>query len=82
MIFVGFVSTRTKGCPSTFLEVTLQGLAPDRGLYVSDSEFPKMSIGQWKRLLGLPYHEVALRILEQWIPPKEIPPLVCVRLEI
>lgn len=54
------------------MDVTIQGLAPDRGLYVSNAETPVMTQGQWERLVGLSYTDCALRILEQWIPSTEI----------
>ena len=68
----GFCSTRTSSSCDTFLDVTLQGLAPNRGLYVSRLEIPHMSMGQWERLVNQPYTDCALKILEQWIPPTEI----------
>lgn len=54
------------------MDVTIQGLAPDRGLYVSSAEIPRMTAKQWERLVGMSYTDCALRILEQWIPPTEI----------
>lgn len=72
VIVVGFSSTRSHGQASSFMDITIQGLAPDRGLYVSNADIPTMTKGQWQRLVGLSYTECALRILEQWISPTEI----------
>ena len=57
-----------------FNDVLLQGLAPDGGLIVPQSEVPKMSLGQLSRLVDLPYAERALRILEQWIDHRDLHP--------
>ncbi|XP_067939683.1 threonine synthase-like 1 [Watersipora subatra] len=69
----GHTSTRTAGFSQSFLDVTLQGLAPDRGLYVSNDPVPAMNEGQWGRLVGVPYTDCALKVLEQWIQPSDIP---------
>lgn len=73
IVFLGFISTRTD-TRGTFLDVTLQGLAPDRGLYVlNSSNLPSLGIRQWERLVGQSYTDCALKVLEQWITPVEIP---------
>lgn len=74
-----FTSTRAKpGSPTkSLLQVTVDGLAADRGLYVRDQTIgcsPMLSSGQWKRLVDCSYSERALRILEQWIAPDQIEP--------
>ncbi|CAF0778541.1 unnamed protein product [Adineta ricciae] len=48
-----------------FLDVVQQGLAPDGGLFISRS-FNSMSLGELQRLVGLPYPEVALRVIERF----------------
>ena len=78
-----YVSTRgaykdfdTYGPAPTFNQVVLRGLAPDGGLYVPEHHMPAMTIEAWQRLVPLPYHERALRILEQWIHRDDIHPSV------
>jgi threonine synthase len=46
-------------------EALLQGLAPDRGLYFP-REFPQLSPADIAALVGLPYHEVAFRVLSRF----------------
>jgi len=43
----------------------LQGLAPDRGLYLPD-EFPQMRAEEIAAFAQLPYHEIAFRILSKF----------------
>ncbi|XP_029633577.1 threonine synthase-like 1 isoform X1 [Octopus sinensis] len=51
------------------------GLAKDGGLFVAEEHnFPALTPGQWKRLVGLPYNKIASRILEQWIHPSDLIP--------
>lgn len=73
-----YVSTRqvSKQKPprKTFSDVILEGLAPDGGLYVPQRDIPRLSPGQWKRLVNLSYPERALRILEQWLDPRQLHP--------
>src|SRR5580658_9725580 len=44
----------------------LQGLAPDRGLYVPD-RYPKLSPDEIAAFSQLPYHEIAYRVLSKFI---------------
>ena len=67
-----FVSTRGHdrrkgegGRGEELLEVVRKGLAPDRGLFVPASELPRMSLEEIGRLVGLPYQEKALRVMER-----------------
>ncbi len=74
----GHVSTRGayQNSPSgpAFNNVVLEGLAPDGGLYVTNKNVPFLSLNEWQRLVGLSYHEQALRILEKWIHPYDLHP--------
>ncbi|CAB4040312.1 Threonine synthase-like 1 [Paramuricea clavata] len=58
----------------SFLDVVIQGLASDGGLYVPQGERPYFTLGQWQRLISLPYQERAARILETWIDSAELHP--------
>ncbi|KAL3853686.1 hypothetical protein ACJMK2_017209 [Sinanodonta woodiana] len=76
----GFVSTRSQGSQDkykwTFLDVVLQGLAPDGGLFVPAREIPHFSLGEMRRLVHLNYPDRALRILERWINTRDLHPQV------
>ncbi|CAH3164702.1 unnamed protein product [Porites lobata] len=76
----GYVSTRTEypdGEESPgFLDVVLEGLAPDGGLYVPKEKIPHLSLGQWERLVNCSYKERALRILETWLSPTDLHPSI------
>ena len=71
-MYLGYTSTRAHGNLDSFIDVTVQGLAPDRGLYVSNDQVPYMTLGQWQRLVGAPYTDCALKILEQWLSPVDV----------
>ncbi|XP_013410220.1 threonine synthase-like 1 isoform X2 [Lingula anatina] len=58
----------------SFCDVVLEGLAPDKGLYIRNGAFPKFTPGELQRLLPLSYQERALRILEKWIHPDDLHP--------
>lgn len=74
----GFTSTRQEhsdtGDSPGFLQVVLEGLAPDGGLYVPKKKIPHFTEGQWERLVNCSYQDRALRILETWISPSELHP--------
>lgn len=77
----GFTSTRrenseTNGANPGFLDVVLEGLAPDGGLYVPRKKIPHLTQGQWERLVDCSYQERALRILETWIPSTDLHPMI------
>jgi threonine synthase len=57
-----YVSTRGGAPALGFEEVTLAGLAADGGLYVPQ-EWPRFSEGQIAELAGLPYAELATRVM-------------------
>ncbi|HEV7264331.1 MAG TPA: threonine synthase [Falsiroseomonas sp.] len=57
-----YISTRGEAPPRDFEGVLLAGLAEDGGLFVPDS-WPVLSSREWRALRGLPYPELAARIL-------------------
>lgn len=61
-----YISTRGKAPTLDFEGVTLAGLARDGGLYVPDA-FPTISKDEIRALAGLPYHEVAYRIISLFV---------------
>ncbi|XP_012658752.1 threonine synthase-like 1 [Otolemur garnettii] len=77
-----FISTRhiwpndceQKVSAKFFSEAVIEGLASDGGLFVPEKEFPKLSRGEWKSLVGASYIEQAQIILERCIHPADIPP--------
>ncbi|XP_034022160.1 threonine synthase-like 1 isoform X2 [Thalassophryne amazonica] len=75
-----YVSTRSNGTCSPnhntyFSDVVVEGLAPDGGLYVPRSGFPKIAACEWQRLAGMTYAERALVLLEKCIHPLDVSPL-------
>jgi threonine synthase len=65
---VKYVSTRGGSPELEFEDVLLAGLARDGGLYVP-SEWPLMSERKIRALAGLPYQEVAFRVMRPFIGP-------------
>ncbi|MCE9649994.1 MAG: threonine synthase [Parvibaculum sp.] len=63
-----YVSTRGQSPELEFEEVLLAGLARDGGLYVP-AEWPQMSERKIRALAGLPYQEVAFRVMRPFIGP-------------
>ncbi len=61
-----YISTRGKAPTLDFKGVTLTGLARDGGLYVPAS-LPTLSKSEISALAGLPYHEVAYRIISPFV---------------
>lgn len=61
-----YISTRGQAPALNFEEVVLTGLATDGGLYVPES-YPQMSKEDIAALAGLPYHEVAFRVMRPYI---------------
>ncbi|EGW14196.1 threonine synthase-like 1 [Cricetulus griseus] len=59
--------------PKYFTEAVIEGLASDGGLFVPEKEFPKLSCGEWKSLIGANYVERAQILLERCIHPADIP---------
>ncbi len=61
-----YVSTRGAAETLRFDEVLLTGLARDGGLYVPES-WPQLSHGEIRALAGLPYADVALRVMTPFV---------------
>ncbi|KAL1784183.1 threonine synthase-like 1 [Sigmodon hispidus] len=59
--------------PKYFSEAVVEGLASDGGLFVPEKQFPKLSCGEWKSLIGATYIERAQILLERCIHPADIP---------
>jgi len=57
-----YVSTRGEAPPRDFEGVLLAGLAEDGGLFVPET-WPVLTAAEWRKLRGLPYPELAARIL-------------------
>ncbi len=61
-----YVSTRGQAPDLDFEGVLLAGLAGDGGLYVP-AEWPQFSAADWRAMRGLPYAEVAFRMIRPFI---------------
>jgi len=61
-----YISTRGKAPALSFPEVVMAGLASDGGLYVPES-MPQLSPQQIASLRGLPYTELAFRVMQPFI---------------
>ena len=61
-----YISTRGQAPVLDFSGVLLAGLAEDGGLYVPDA-WPHLSHADLRALRGLPYHEVAARVLHLFV---------------
>ena len=61
-----YVSTRGEAPSLDFAEVTLAGLASDGGLYVPES-WPQFSTAEIAAMRGLPYAELAARVMEPFV---------------
>ncbi len=57
-----YVSTRGDAPPRDFQGVLLAGLAEDGGLFLPDS-WPVLTAREWRQLRGLPYPDLAARVL-------------------
>ncbi|QHC34453.1 threonine synthase [Komagataeibacter xylinus] len=57
-----YISTRGQAPVRDFSSVLLAGLAEDGGLYLPES-WPELSVDDWRGLRGLPYPELAARII-------------------
>lgn len=79
-----FVSTRSQSFEGEmsqdkakfFSDVVIEGLAADGGLYVPKNGLPKLTAGEWGRLVNLTYAERAQIILERCIHPTDVPAVV------
>ncbi|MDU8910350.1 threonine synthase [Aestuariicoccus sp. MJ-SS9] len=61
-----YISTRGQAPALTFEEAMLSGLARDGGLYVPET-IPQMSDADIRALHGLPYEEVAFRVMRPFV---------------
>ncbi|MFN4157528.1 MAG: threonine synthase [Gemmobacter sp.] len=61
-----YVSTRGAAPVLTFSEAMMTGLARDGGLYVPEA-VPVMHVGEIAALAGLPYEEVAFRVMRPFL---------------
>ncbi|WP_185804174.1 threonine synthase [Pontivivens nitratireducens] len=61
-----YISTRGQAPELNFEEAMLTGLARDGGLYVP-AEWPQMSADDIAALAGLPYEEVAFRVMKPFV---------------
>ncbi len=57
-----YISTRGQATPRGFSAVLLAGLAEDGGLFVPET-WPVLSADEWRALRGLPYPELAARLV-------------------
>ena len=73
-----YVSTRGKAPALGFSDAVLAGLARDGGLYVP-AEWPQFSPAEIRAMRGLPYPELAIRVLTPFLGG-DIPPAVFERL--
>ncbi len=57
-----YLSTRGQAAPRDFEGVLLAGLAEDGGLFLPEA-WPELSAADWRALRGLPYAELAARLI-------------------
>jgi threonine synthase len=63
---MNYISTRGGAAPQAFSDILLGGLAPDGGLYLPE-RYPQVSAAELAEWRELPYHALALRILQKFI---------------
>jgi threonine synthase len=61
-----YVSTRGHAGKPEFCDILLGGLAPDGGLYLPE-EYPRVAAAELAEWRELPYHALALRVLQKFI---------------
>jgi threonine synthase len=61
-----YVSTRGHAEPQGFCDILLGGLAPDGGLYLPEF-YPQVTAAELAEWRELPYHALALRVLQKFI---------------
>jgi len=74
-----FHSTNGQSPPVTLREALLAGQAPDRGLYFPET-FPRFTPTEIAAFAGLPYHEIAFRVLSKFtegIIPRNVLAAMC-----
>ena len=60
-----FLSTNGQSPAVNLREAFLAGQAPDRGLYLPE-KFPRLAPAEIAAFAGMPYHEIAFRVLSQY----------------
>lgn len=68
-----YISTRGRAEPKSFLEIVLEGQAPDGGLYMP-SEIPRFSRAELSALGNAPYQRLAVEVIGRLAPdiPEQI----------
>lgn len=61
-----YISTRGQAPARDFADVLLAGLAEDGGLFMPES-WPHFSPSDWRAMRGLPYFEVAARVMQPFV---------------
>ena len=61
-----YISTRGQAAPRDFEGVLLAGLAEDGGLFMPET-WPTLTAADWRALRGLPYAELATRLLRHFV---------------
>ena len=61
-----YISTRGRAASRDFADVLLAGLAEDGGLFVPET-WPHLAPADWRALRGLPYAELAARVMQPFI---------------
>ncbi|MBD0274544.1 MAG: threonine synthase, partial [Acetobacteraceae bacterium] len=67
-----YISTRGRAAPRDFEGVLLAGLAEDGGLVLPEA-WPEFSPGEWRALRGLPYAELAARLIHPFCGDGALP---------
>jgi len=62
---MNYISTRGEKDKKPFLEILIEGLAPDGGLYVAES-YPKFSSDELQRMRALSYPELAFAVISKF----------------
>ena len=61
-----YISTRGQAPALNFEDVLLAGLASDGGLYVPEN-LPRFTLEEIASWVGLPYHELAFRVMRPFV---------------
>jgi threonine synthase len=61
-----YISTRGEAPSLDFDDALLAGLARDGGLYVPET-WPRFSAGEWRAMQGLPYAQLAVRVMAPFL---------------
>ncbi len=71
-----YVSTRGQAPELDFAGVLLAGLAADGGLYVP-AAWPVFSAAELRAMRGLPYPELAAKVIAPFVGDCDVPPGLC-----